>query len=123
MPVRRSSAEWLADDVIAALRVDGTPPEASLVDTALVERVTRRHGKKRLSNKRYAAFLAPLLHKCLPGHPTGGNCPKHRATLFYLLRDVKPLNKNVLNRLRIILFPGIDYEGPRIDKELGLVKC
>ena len=64
-----------------------------------------------------------VLHKCLPRHPTGGNCPKHRATLFYLLRDVKPLNKSVLNRCRIILFPGIILEGPRIDKELGLVKC
>ena len=117
----RSTSKTFADHVIAALRVDGPSPDAALVDTALVERCETLRCTGRLSRKKYADILAPLLHKCLPRHPTGGDCPRRRATLYTLLHDVRPLDKKILNRLRIVLFPGIDSEGPRIDKELGLV--
>lgn len=116
----RSSAQCLADDVIVALRVDGTPPDPSLADSALVTSCEMLRRKGRLGVKKYTAVLEPLLHKCLSRHPTGGNCLRCRATLFTLLNDVKPLDKKVLNRLRIVLLPGIDHEVPRILKELKI---
>ena len=119
--MRSTSKTCAADDVIAALRVDGPPPDTALVDTALVERCETLRRTGRLSCKKYAGILVPLLHKCLPRHPTGGNCPRHHATLYTLLFDVRPLDKKILNRLRLMLFQGIDCEGPRIEKELGLV--
>jgi len=120
-----SSSAQYANDVIAALRTD---EECPVVVTPLVaycaalaqkgRSPARPYG--RLTSRRYADALASCLHKCLPCHPTGGNSVDKRNELYTLLTTVRPLNARILNKLRLQLFPGIDGEVQRIEREIGL---